>query len=165
LLKFCVKIPFCKHYFRKRKQPDPGPCLCLMDPDPDPDLGGPKTYGYCGSGSGSPTLVTTRIWIWIRSKPWLCKLLHRRLTEIGTLLPMCSVLCVLCFLSHNLGPVRLLCPLLRTLLCLAAYLLCSLFPPLLCIIRLVQVLCCALICAYSPLFCTVPLLLDFCQKI
>ncbi len=60
LLKFCVKILFCMHYFsslntfmRKGKDPDPNP-----DPDPDPylwlmhpDLGGPKKP--CGSGSGS----------------------------------------------------------------------------------------------------------------
>jgi hypothetical protein len=43
----CVKIVFCKHYFRKGKDPDPH--LLLMNPDPDP--GGPKT-----SGSESPTL-------------------------------------------------------------------------------------------------------------
>ncbi len=95
------------------------------------------------------------VWIRIRSEPWLCELLCRRLTEIGTLLPMCpvvfcSILCVLCLLPHNLGPVRLLCPLLRTLLCLAAY--SALFSvsssaPLLCIIRVVQVIYCALICA------------------
>jgi hypothetical protein len=54
LLKFCVKILFCKHYFsplntfmRKGKDPDPDPYLWLMDSNPDP--GGPKT-------SGSPTL-------------------------------------------------------------------------------------------------------------
>ncbi len=47
LLKFCVKILFCKHYFRKGKDPEP---------DLDPDPGGPKT---CGPGSGSPTLWQT----------------------------------------------------------------------------------------------------------
>ncbi len=64
LLKFCVKILFCRHYFsplntfmRKGKdpdlepEPDPDPYLWLMDLDP----GGPKTCG--SSGSGSPTLV------------------------------------------------------------------------------------------------------------
>jgi hypothetical protein len=60
LLKFCVKILFCRHYFsplntfmRKRKDSDPN--LLLMDPDPD--QGGPKTYGSCGCGS--PTLPLT----------------------------------------------------------------------------------------------------------
>ncbi len=57
LLKFCVKMLFCRHYFsllntfmRKGKDPDPDPYIGLMDPDP----GGPET---CGSGSGSPTLL------------------------------------------------------------------------------------------------------------
>ncbi len=56
LLKFCVKILFCGHYFSplnkfmiKGKDPE----LWLMDPDP----GGQKTCGFCGSGSGSPTLI------------------------------------------------------------------------------------------------------------
>jgi hypothetical protein len=43
LIKFCVNILFCKHYFRKGKDPEP---------DPDPVPGSPKTCG-----SGSPTLV------------------------------------------------------------------------------------------------------------
>jgi hypothetical protein len=52
-LKFCVKILFCKHYFRPlstytTKGKDPDPYLWLMDRDP----GGPKTCG-----SGSPTLI------------------------------------------------------------------------------------------------------------
>ncbi len=57
LLKFCVKILFCKHYFSQlntfmRKGKDPDPYLWLIDQDP----GGPKTNGF-GSGSGSPTLI------------------------------------------------------------------------------------------------------------
>ncbi len=112
-----------------------------MDPGPDPR--GPKTCGYFGSGSGSPTLVTTRIWIWIRSLPWPCELLHRApcallsSAHFSVCCPttsaqcICSVLCCVHF-----------CAWLHTLLC-------SLFPPLLCIIRVVQVLCCALICAWS----------------
>ncbi len=51
LLKFCVKILFCRHYFSplnesmsQGKDPEPDPYLLLIDPDP----GGPKT---CGSGS------------------------------------------------------------------------------------------------------------------
>jgi len=43
LLKFCVKILFCKHYFnplktfmRKGKDQDQDPYLWLMDPDRDP---------------------------------------------------------------------------------------------------------------------------------
>ncbi len=52
LLKFRVKILFCKHYFRKGKDPEPDPYLWLMDPDP----GGPTTCG-----SGSPTLVTSQM--------------------------------------------------------------------------------------------------------
>jgi hypothetical protein len=42
LLKFCIKILFCKHYFsllntfmRKEKDPDPDPYIRLKDPDPD----------------------------------------------------------------------------------------------------------------------------------
>ncbi len=73
LLKFCVKMLFCRYYFSplntfmtKRKDPEPDPDpepdlhphIWLMDPDPD--HGGPKTCGSCGSGygsgSGSPTL-------------------------------------------------------------------------------------------------------------
>jgi hypothetical protein len=61
LLKFCVKILFCKQsiiplniFMRKGKDPDPDPYLWLMEPDP----GGPKTC-RCGSGSGSPTLHKT----------------------------------------------------------------------------------------------------------
>ncbi len=57
LLKFCVKILFCRHYFspintfmRKKKDPEPEPYIWLIDPDPD--LEGPKT-----SGSGSPNTV------------------------------------------------------------------------------------------------------------
>ncbi len=57
LLKFCVKILLCGHFFsplntfmRKFKDPEPDPHLWLMDTDP----GGPKTGG---SGSGSPTLL------------------------------------------------------------------------------------------------------------
>jgi hypothetical protein len=51
LLKFCVKILFCRHYFSQlntymRKGKDPDPHLLIMDSDPDP--GGPKT---CGSRS------------------------------------------------------------------------------------------------------------------
>ncbi len=56
LLKFCVKILFCNHYFsqlntfmRKGKDPDPDPYLLLIDPDP----GGPKACGSCGSGSST----------------------------------------------------------------------------------------------------------------
>jgi hypothetical protein len=46
LLKFCVKILFCKYYFRKVK-------------DPDTDPGGQKT---CGSyGFGSPTLCKRQL--------------------------------------------------------------------------------------------------------
>ncbi len=60
LLKFCLKMLFCRHCFsslntfmRKGKdpKPDPDPYLWLMDTDPD----GPKTCGSCGSGS--PTLI------------------------------------------------------------------------------------------------------------
>ncbi len=57
LLKFCVKILFCRHYFnplntfmRKGKDPDPDTYLWQMDSDP----GGLKTCGSCGSWS--PTL-------------------------------------------------------------------------------------------------------------
>jgi hypothetical protein len=51
LLKFCVKILFCRHYFSlvntfMRKGKDPG---------------GPKTCGSCWSGSGSPTLDTVHL--------------------------------------------------------------------------------------------------------
>jgi hypothetical protein len=64
--KFCIKILFCKHYFRllntfmrkgKSSEPDPVPLLRLIDPE----TGGPKTCGSCGSGSGSgsPTLLIT----------------------------------------------------------------------------------------------------------
>ncbi len=57
LLKFCVKILFCRHYFnplntfmRKGKDPDPDTYLWQMDSDP----GGLKTCGSCRSWS--PTL-------------------------------------------------------------------------------------------------------------
>jgi hypothetical protein len=69
LLKFCVKILFCKHYFsplntfmRKGKDPDmdPDPYLWLMDPDP----GALKT---CESwGSGYPTLLGRFTVFWCR---------------------------------------------------------------------------------------------------
>jgi hypothetical protein len=61
LLKYGVKILFCKVYFSqlntlmregKDLEPDPDPYLLILDPDP----GDPKTCGS-GSGSGSPTLV------------------------------------------------------------------------------------------------------------
>ncbi len=60
LLKVCVKMLFCRHYFSPlntfmRKEKDPDPHLLLMDPDP----GGPKTWGSCGSRSGSLTLIIT----------------------------------------------------------------------------------------------------------
>ncbi len=68
LLTFCVKILFCRHYFRPpnnfmRKgndlEPDPDLYLWLIDPN----LGGPKTCRSRGSGSESksPTLSAT-IW-------------------------------------------------------------------------------------------------------
>ncbi len=60
MLKFCIKILFCRRPFRllntfmrKAKDPDPDPYLRLLDPDP----GGLKPCGSCGSGSGSPTLL------------------------------------------------------------------------------------------------------------
>ncbi len=54
LLKFCVKMLFCSHYFSPlntfmRKGKDPDPHLWLLDP------GGPNKRGSCGSGS--PTLI------------------------------------------------------------------------------------------------------------
>ncbi len=62
LLKFCIKILWCRHYFsplntfmRKGKDPDPDPYIWLMDLEPDP--GGLKTCGYCRYGFGF------RIWI------------------------------------------------------------------------------------------------------
>jgi hypothetical protein len=142
-----------------------------MDPDPDP--GGPKTWGF-------------RVWIRIRSEPWLCELLHRWLTEIGTLLPMClvvfcSILCVLCLLPHNLGPVRLLCPLLRTLLCLAAYsalfsasssalyysggagaLLCSHLCVIFCSVRYCPIIACFLSKNLKSVSCLSPFKFDLC---
>ncbi len=62
LLKFCVKIVFCMHYFsplntlmRKGKVLEPDTYIWLIDP------GGLKISGSCGSGSGSgsPTLDVT----------------------------------------------------------------------------------------------------------
>jgi hypothetical protein len=47
LLKLCVKILFCRHYFN--------PLNTFMRKGKDP--GDPKTCGSCGSGSGSPTLL------------------------------------------------------------------------------------------------------------
>ncbi len=46
LLKFCVKILFCKHYLIKGKDPNPE---------------GPKTNGSCGPGS--PTLPTSTFYL------------------------------------------------------------------------------------------------------
>ncbi len=66
LLKFCVKILFCKHYFsplntfmRKGKDPDPESDLWLTDPDP----GGPKHWMqiYCSVGNVC-TYSTTNVW-------------------------------------------------------------------------------------------------------
>ncbi len=55
MLKFCVKILFCRHYF------SPLNTFMRKGKDPEPDPGGPKTCGSCGSGSGSgsPTLLQT----------------------------------------------------------------------------------------------------------
>ncbi len=50
LLKLCVKIIFCKHYFILLD------IFMCQGKNPDPDPGGPKTCG-----SGSPTLVLTVI--------------------------------------------------------------------------------------------------------
>ncbi len=60
LLKFCVKILFCRHYFfplntsmRKGKYPEPdldqepNPDTYIWQINPDPDPGGPKTCGSC----------------------------------------------------------------------------------------------------------------------
>ncbi len=65
LLKLCIKILFCKHYFsplntfmRKGKDPDLFLWLIrLINPDP----GGPKTCRSRGSGSGFPTLTVTHL--------------------------------------------------------------------------------------------------------
>ncbi len=61
LLKFCLKILFCRQYFSPLitcmwigKDPEQDPYLWIMDPNPD--SGGPKTC-ESGSVSGSPILV------------------------------------------------------------------------------------------------------------
>jgi hypothetical protein len=47
LLKFCVKILFCKHYF------SPLNTFMRKGKDPEPDPGGPKTSGFRIPNTGS----------------------------------------------------------------------------------------------------------------